>query len=333
MDSPGNTSENRGGVITTPRIRFSTQGRVFLFLGFFLVVAATNTGNNLLFLAASGCLSLVIASALMAFRNLSGLRVEVGPPPEGFAGSSLRLKLRLVETTGANRYDISVLGWFIPALTPFQSIFVEGSLACDRRGKFQLPPLRCKSLFPFGMFETTLGIEPGFCWFFPSPREGRLADSERETGSLKGDSPATDGDFWMQRAYITGEDARNINWQTSSRSETEWVTTRSYPRQEPLAFWLDTCGRDGRSAEEFLQLACGFIVSLHQNQTSAFAWLPGKESGEGTWLSLSIPANLKALFRWMAELDASSPNPPPPFSDWAGSTPVRLHPGSFLRDG
>ncbi len=62
-------------------IRFTPEGKKFIFITIGIGFAAVNTGNNLLYLVLAMLLSLIIASGFLSEWGVRGLTVERAFPP------------------------------------------------------------------------------------------------------------------------------------------------------------------------------------------------------------------------------------------------------------
>ncbi|MBI4482125.1 MAG: DUF58 domain-containing protein [Acidobacteria bacterium] len=69
------------------------EGMLFLLFTFFVILAAVNTGNNLLFLILAVLLSTILASGMIARAILRDIYVSLEMPDTAFAGQRTQLKL------------------------------------------------------------------------------------------------------------------------------------------------------------------------------------------------------------------------------------------------
>lgn len=86
------------------------QGIYFLVLLFFMVLAAINYQNSLIFGLAFLLLSFFMVSILHTFGNLSGLTVQAGTARAAFAGEDASFSVRL-SRQGERHHEAIVLGW------------------------------------------------------------------------------------------------------------------------------------------------------------------------------------------------------------------------------
>ena len=76
-------------------VRVTNLGLGFILLTLVVAVAATNTGNNGLYLLVSIFLGALVVSGIVSRRNVEGLEVGLDGPAEVFAGEPARFSLRL----------------------------------------------------------------------------------------------------------------------------------------------------------------------------------------------------------------------------------------------
>ncbi len=212
-------------------LRVTFPGKWFLAITFGVGVAAINTGNNLLYLALSMNLSLIILSGILSEWCIRKLRVRVSHASEAFAS---RESLLAVTCEVARRrfpaISISVSAglpgagkkaWFaeIPPGTEEMRVVPYRP---ERRGV--VPPFACtiSTRFPFSLFEKSRKVVPrdhplivypeparpgerSYAAETGNPDAGRIA-SGREGSSIRG-----------VRNHLPTDPVRNIHWKKSAR--------------------------------------------------------------------------------------------------------------------
>ena len=95
----GGTSRSRGSWLARRRrrgipegIRITKVGLWYLLLTVIVVVAATNTGNNALYLVLACMLALLLVSGVVSRWNLRHLEVALDPPGDLFAKRRLLMQ-------------------------------------------------------------------------------------------------------------------------------------------------------------------------------------------------------------------------------------------------
>jgi len=158
-------------LLTPPRlIRPTREGTWFILTTLGLGVAATNTGNNLLYLVLAMMLSVIIISGVLSEQSLKRVRATAEPPAACFAGQPVTVRVRVANhrrrtpalsvcvRSGGMRGP--VIG-YCPKLRPAESGWLSMRVTFPRRGWQTLEPLRLTTRFPFGLFEKATRAVPG----------------------------------------------------------------------------------------------------------------------------------------------------------------------------
>ena len=192
-------------------------------------LAALNTGENLMYLLASGTFSFLVLSFFLARWTCSRLRVSREAPkgvhrdePFGVTVKLENRKRRMpafsLHVTGAARGVGSRA--YLARVPAMGTAIIRVSETLTKRGVHPLPPVTVASSFPFGLvlrrrvFETPTEVV-----VYPRVRAVRTNVVEQLRGS--GQAPKIrggDGDeFFSLRDYAPGDDPRRIVWRASAR--------------------------------------------------------------------------------------------------------------------
>jgi len=244
------------------RVRPTTEGWIFLASGFAVLLAAVNTGNNLLYLVLATMLSMVALSGILSELALRGLRVRRRIDEPAFArrashgrwcmsrssGWSPGLALRLEELVGPHleldeRAVANVL-----CLRQGQRQDVPACWVFSRRGRHRLKGVRVSTTWPFGIFVKSSNFPlHQEVVVFPEPRDHAVVRTAGSTvGSLEELRPQRggDGDFLGLREYQRGEDPRRVHWRTSARLGRLVAVERARsPRAGRIEVWIKHPGR------------------------------------------------------------------------------------------
>ncbi len=222
--------------------------KVGLWFGVFLLIivaAATNTGNNGLFLVLAVMGGAVVASDLAGRLNVRGLRVGVSPPAEIFANSPSYLNL---EVANRSRWlprwmlvltvepgDVTLESARPGVAEPHRRAqpFLVGYLPRSsqsrgpvevmmrRRGRWRVHWVHATSLFPLGFFrrgrrylaDAEILVYPEV--YAPSgARPARLGKAGNEPTRRRG----WGHDLLGLRAFRHGDDPRSIHWKQTART-------------------------------------------------------------------------------------------------------------------
>ncbi len=209
-------------------IRITKVGLWFVLFTVLVAVAATNTGNNALYLVLAAMLGLLVVSGISSRHNLRGLGIEVEPPGEIFAKQpfhlpfSLRNRSRLlprwllqfaVDRNGSPR----LLTYLPPRAVGKGRV----EMMVPRRGMHRLDAGHLSTLFPLGFFRKGLRYPIGIeLMVFPEIYAAASA-SLGQTGRW-GDEPSrTTGwghELHALRTFRPGDDPRSIHWKQTART-------------------------------------------------------------------------------------------------------------------
>src|SRR5215471_5716627 len=79
--------------------KFTREGVLYIAAVMVILVAALNTGNNLLYIVAGAMLSAILVSGLFSAAMLRGLELDVRVPQNAFAGRPLAVRVRLTNSS------------------------------------------------------------------------------------------------------------------------------------------------------------------------------------------------------------------------------------------
>ncbi|MFB3816611.1 MAG: DUF58 domain-containing protein [Candidatus Methylomirabilales bacterium] len=212
-------------------IRPTREGLWFLAATLAVGLAATNTGNNLLYLILAMLLALLVISGLLSEQTMRrvGLRREL--PRRVFAGlpATLRVTLQNGKARAAS-YGLQV-SEADPGGGPAARHFVlrlpaqarerwQYRLTFPRRGRQALPGLVLWTRFPFGLFEK-IGRPAHRDPVLVYPRVRALRPGEipaiLQPGWRERDRRGQGASLYNLRPYRPGDDPRLIHWRTSAR--------------------------------------------------------------------------------------------------------------------
>lgn len=223
------------------RLRVTGPGKCFLALTVGVGVAATNTGNNLLYLALSMNLSLIVFSGILSEWCLRGLRIRVAHASDAFAARESMLAVTCsVERKRFPAFSIAVsprfagtgrAAWFsaIPAggaetrLIPWHPA---------RRGPVGRCPCNVSTRFPFALFEKSAEVRPSGPPLivypepaFPAAAAAGAIPGERGAGRRSGRQGAS---VRGAREHMPADPVRDIHWKASARLG-KWMVKEREP--------------------------------------------------------------------------------------------------------
>ncbi len=213
------------------RFELTKAGLWFLGMIVILALAATNTGNNGLYLVLAMMVGILAVSLVLASSNVRRLELALTAPGEMFARQPAELELEL-----QNR------GWLPRWLLLFRltggaedagaaSLFA-GHLAAggeqrgfiavrpERRGRYSFRGLVATSLFPLGFVRRARPYEVAcetlvYPEILPSPSPYAVLGGG--VGEEPARRPGEGHELFGLRAYRPGDDPRRIHWKQSAR--------------------------------------------------------------------------------------------------------------------
>ncbi len=234
---------------TPEGIRITKVGVWFVIFTLVVAVAATNTGNNALYITLAIMFGVLIVSGVTSRSNVSGLLVALDLPGEIFANQIVSATFSLA---GRRRVRprwfllFSLDGGGRTMLVPYLPRGGKSrgriELMLQARGRHRVPNAHVSSLFPFGFFSkgTRYRLDAEVLVFpelFPS--DGiHLAEAEPV-----GDDPSRrigwGHDLHSLRAFRRGDDPRSIHWKQTARTGTMVYMERESERNRRLSILFD----------------------------------------------------------------------------------------------
>jgi len=213
---------------TPESIRITRVGLWFVLFTMIVGVAATNTGNNALYLVLAFMLALLVVSGLASRWNLRRLRIEVAPPAEVFARRPLLVPFELIHAgrllpRWLVQVGLDVQGpWrLVPYLRPGQRAGGAIEHIFPRRGRHRLGAAHVASLFPLGFFRKGMRYRlDAEVLVFPElfPAGEVEAKASGFTGERSTARVGRGHELHALRGFRSGDDPRGIHWKKSAQT-------------------------------------------------------------------------------------------------------------------
>ena len=215
------------------KIRLTNLGKWLLFLAFFLLFSAQNTGNNLLYLVCSCIFTAICFGLTNVWFSCHSFKAEIIYPKTVQLGQNFDLVCKIAKNSILTRYYIRFEDSWLEVLKRGQNGYLSKTFCFDRPGKY--------------IFKNFTILKPGmleifYCYYtFPdfviyvddfsdTFEQDNTKLKEKNKVSIK--SLGREGDFYSLKAYKDGEDASLINWVVSAKSSEEWVVLREKEDEE-----------------------------------------------------------------------------------------------------
>ena len=153
--------------------RLTRDGVIYLIAVFVLVLAAVNTGNNLLFLILACLLAGILVSGVLSRVVLTGIAMKFDLPEHIFAGQPVLAEIELrnekqiwpsfsLRVLGASKKsptEILTRPVFFPYISRISTARQKVELRFPQRGVYRQDAFGIRTRFPFGFFEKTRRVE------------------------------------------------------------------------------------------------------------------------------------------------------------------------------
>ncbi len=242
-------------------IRITKVGLWFVLLTVVVAAAATNTGNNALYLVLACMLAMLVMSGVVSRMNLQRLAVGVEPPGDIFARRPFQLPFTI--TNEGRRWSRWLLLFSVTVKGPARLVphlpagkRARGSLEMllPRRGRHRLEFAHFSSLFPLGLFRKGMRIPLRLdLLVFPElfAAGGLEVEPTGATGDESAPRPGWGHELHALRGYRSGDDPRGIHWKKSAQTGALVFMERESEESRRLSIVFDNAtGRLGDAAAE-----------------------------------------------------------------------------------
>ena len=245
-------------------IRITNFGLGYILICLVLAIAATNTGNNGLYVVLAAMLAAMVVSGVLSRRNVRGVDCQIETVGEVVATRPAWLKVKLenrLKTATAQAlfflHEALPGPLWIDPLKPGEKreLVVEGRFPA--RGVYRGADAGLLSRFPIGLFRkyrrATLARE---IVVYPLPEPGPLPDTPSEDARGGRPHPRQRGggsDIRTLREFAPGDDVRDLHWKQSARMRRWIVREREAERDRVLFLAIDNAFPvlDGAALERF----------------------------------------------------------------------------------
>jgi uncharacterized protein (DUF58 family) len=241
-------------------IRITTVGLWYVLFTVVVAIAATNTGNNALYMVLALMFATLLVSGVASRDNVRGLEATLDPPGEVFANRPF--------TVGFTLRSRALLfpRWFLlftlnragqPLLIPFlprrgKSVG-QLEVMVGERGYQRFPYVHVSSLFPFGFFRKGVRYRVDFeVLVFPElfPAASSRVEASEQTGEDVSRRRGGGHDLYALRDFRRGDDPRGIHWKQTARTGELVFTERTAERSRRLSIVFDNAVGPLKGADE-----------------------------------------------------------------------------------
>ena len=239
--------------------KLTREGLVYLAVTLVLVIAALNTGNNLLFIVLASLLAGILVSGLVSRIVLTGIDLSLELPEHIFARQPVRATLTLQnhkrtlpsfsltvsgDTGGSRkrRKKAAASGEarrvlrqpvYFPYIPRHRSSAQAVELTFPRRGRYAQDAFKVSSKFPFGFLLKTRQVKAAneLVVYPPvAPTEEFYEILPLLSGELESYYRGQGHDLYSIRDYQPTDSARHVDWKATARAQN--VKVREFARED-----------------------------------------------------------------------------------------------------
>lgn len=249
----------------------------------FMALGGLNFNNNMALILVFLLGTIAQLTTLIAYRNLSGLRIDSVYSEPVFCGEDAHF--RVFVSNGNDRQRFAIQAGFSQPLD-CQDFKLNASKAFNlqhatrTRGWLEMPSFRLETRFPLGLFKAWSWIFPRTrCLVYPAPASKPPPLPKTGPGQ-KGRATKGDGDeVHGLRKYQHGDSMQRVAWRASARHDELYSLEMETPRQE--ACELDWDLLKGGDVETRLSILTAWVIAADHKQLAYSLKLPGKSITAG----------------------------------------------------
>jgi len=256
---PGMARSTRlGWLVYQVDYKLTREGIVYLTTVFVIVIAALNTGNNLLFIMLASLLAGILISGLVSRLVLTGIQLDFLLPDHIFAQQPVLASVKLenqkqslpsfslyVASDGKpNGHGILPQTVYFPYVGRGRSVAQQVELIFPRRGRYTQTAFRVSSKFPFGFLLKTRTVPTATdIVVYPpvQPTEEFYEILPLISGEMESFHRGRGHDLYSIRDYQPTDSARAVDWKASAK--TLQIKVREFTREDErrVELVLDPC--------------------------------------------------------------------------------------------
>lgn len=298
-------------------LRFTPEGKWFIFISIAIGFAAVNTGNNLLYLVLAMLLSLIIASGFLSEWGIKGLEIKRHFPPYIFAHAPCGILLKVTnnkkylpsfsleleeQVDGDNKGGLAYFFRVGPQKTHSQIY----RLVFPRRGLHRLHEPHLITRFPFGFFIKGVRIKENrdVVAYPPLMPWEKLLMEIPDTGEGSQTMPhkGRGEDIFAVREYLPGDTSRDIHWRSTAKRSQPMVKEYESGGVKKVHIILDTSVPKEAASDDLnrFEVSVSKAASLVYHLLQRPDFLVGLSLGDEVFLPQQGDNHLHRLLRALA---------------------------------
>ena len=238
--------------------RLTRDGIIYLVAVFVLVLAAVNTGNNLLFLILACLLAGILVSGVLSRVVLTGIAMKFDLPEHIFAGQPVLAEIELrnekqiwpsfsLRVLGASKKsptEILTRPVFFPYVPRISVVRQKVELRFPQRGIYRQDAFGIRTRFPFGFFEKTRRVESNMeITVYPpvEPTDQFYEVLPLLSGEMASHFRGRGHELHSLRDYQSTDSGRLVDWKVTAKSGRLMVREFAREDERRVMLVLDPC--------------------------------------------------------------------------------------------
>lgn len=227
--------------------RLTREGIIYLAALGILILAAVNTGNNLLFMLLACALAGILISGVLSRAVLTGIELKFDLPEHIFAERPVIAEVELrnekqlwpsmsLRVTGENKKDaeqVLTTPVFFPYIPHLASVRQKVELNFPHRGVYRQDAFAVRTRFPFGFFEKSRRVDSEIeILAYPrvEPAEQFYEVLPLLSGEMASYFRGRGHELHSLRHYQPTDSARFVDWKTTAK--TGQLMVREFARED-----------------------------------------------------------------------------------------------------
>ena len=227
--------------------KLTREGIIYLGAVFILVLAAVNTGNNLLFMILACTLATILISGVISRIVLTGVELKFDLPEHIFAEQPVLAEMELrnekqtwpsfsllvVGETKRSTAQVLTRPVYFPYIPRQSSARQKVELIFPKRGVYRQDAFGIRTRFPFGFFEKTRTVDSSVeITIYPhvQPADQFYEVLPLLSGEMSSYFRGRGHELHSLRAYLPNDSARFVDWKVTAK--TGRVMVREFARED-----------------------------------------------------------------------------------------------------
>lgn len=280
----------RGAIVLNRRriyILPTAQGWLLALVLLAILVGAINYANALAFALVFLLAGLALIALLHTWRNLLGLRIEVGRCSPVFAGELAQFSLHVEnldpEARRALEWGLVRQSAQATADIPPGRQTLSLRVASLRRGYLSPGSIALASRFPLGLFRAWAVLRPQVrCLVYPAPVPDQrpLPPGQPDAAGMGAQSAQGEDDFAALHPWRMGDSLHRVHWKSAAKDQ--GLYTKQFSGHSAGALWLDWDALGGLDKEARLAQLCRWVLDADATGQGFGLRLPGLQIDPGS---------------------------------------------------